>query len=439
MVFSFTLMATFYFFFNQKLYITIILSLLSLWQIITLLRNIFIVQKEIQQFTDAIRYRDLTQHFDVNKAAINVKNLRNNFNIISKEFTKLSKDKELQYQYLQNVLNIIDSGIISYNATTGNILWINSYLKDLLDMPAFKNISFLENKLPLLYKEIENLSSGKNALVNIAVNENTLKIIIAASTFISENEKFKLIAVQNIREVLDVTETEAWNKLLRVLTHEIMNSVAPIHSLSGTLEERIEAIALSEKIPASYIKDIQTAISTIKNRSDGLLRFAESYRSLNKISSLNLSYVLVRDIFESLVTLMEPTFEKKDVELEIVLKDTNIHVYCDKGLTEQALINLLLNALEAVEITENALVTLSAQKNKKDQVEITVADNGKGISKDMTEKIFIPFFSTRKSGNGVGLSLCKQIMLLHKSTVEVNSVIGNGTTFALIFPDKMDN
>jgi len=163
------------------------------------------------------------------------------------------------------------------------------------------------------------------------------------------------------------------------------------------------------------------------------LKFAETYRNLNKITTPNLKKVFVRDIFENLQQLMQPTLDQKKIDIEIILMDTELVLYIDASLIEQVLINLLVNGIEAVKEKTNAKVILSAFLASSRKTVIKVADNGIGMNDEVMDKIFIPFFTTKKNGSGIGLSLCKQIMMLHKGTIQVQSNEGEGTAFILQF------
>ena len=179
--------------------------------------------------------------------------------------------------------------------------------------------------------------------------------------------------------------------------------------------------------------DLEVGIETIKRRSEGLLKFAETYRNLNKITAPNLRKMYVRDLFENLNQLMAPTLEQKNIELEIILKDPDLMLEADTNLVEQVLINLVVNAIEAVKDKKTPRIILSAYLAANFRTVIKVADNGTGMPEEVVEKIFIPFFSTKKSGSGIGLSLCKQIMMLHRGNIQVQSVEGEGTAFLLQF------
>jgi two-component system, NtrC family, nitrogen regulation sensor histidine kinase NtrY len=217
------------------------------------------------------------------------------------------------------------------------------------------------------------------------------------------------------------------------MTHEIMNSVAPISSLADTLKNRIKQAAEEKEHAVTSMEDIELGINTIKRRSEGLLKFAETYRNLSKVTNPNLKAIPVMDLFENLHHLMEPTLQQKKIELEVVMKDPGLVVDADLNLLEQVMINLIVNAIDAVKEKEHPRIILSAEKNKGSRTEIRVADNGYGMSAEVMENIFVPFFSTKKSGSGIGLSLCKQIMMLHKGNIQVQSREGEGSVFTLQF------
>ena len=211
----------------------------------------------------------------------------------------------------------------------------------------------------------------------------------------------------------------------------IMNSIAPISFLADSIKNRLES--LDKRLDSdNTLIDLELGISTIKKRSEGLLKFAETYRNLNKITKPNLQKLYVRDLFENLHLLMQITLLQKNIELEIILKDPNLIFEADSTLIEQVLINLLVNAIEAVKNITNPRITLYAEYSSEKTI-IKIIDNGVGIDEELQDKIFIPFFSTRKTGSGIGLTLCKQIMMLHNGNIQVISKAGQGSNFVLQF------
>lgn len=387
---------------------------------------------ELQQFVESVHYRDFSRRFDEKNAPVALQPMRRGFNEITSTFKLISKEKETQFVYLQKILELVDTGILSYEHATGDVMWMNEALKQMLHVPYIKNMQSLARRDEVLYNEIIAIMPGEKKVTSMKGDKVSVKVLLSATAFQTDNKKYKLIAFQNINEALEETESKAWQKLLNVMTHEIMNSVAPISSLADTLKNRLQ-LAVSDLKKTGPVDDLEVGIETIKRRSEGLLKFAETYRNLNKITKLTLEKVHVRDLFETLHHLMEPTLDKKNIELEIILKDPELKVEADVNLVEQVLINLVVNAAEAVKDVIEPRILLSAYITPANRVLIKIADNGTGMPEELIDKIFIPFFSTRKTGSGIGLSLCKQIMLLHKGTIQVQSKEGEGTAFLLLF------
>jgi two-component system, NtrC family, nitrogen regulation sensor histidine kinase NtrY len=416
----------------------VLVFVVIIYQVWELLRFITKSNFELDQFIESIHYRDFSRHFDVKNAPEPVKDLRKGFNEINSTFKLISREKEMQYIYLQKILELVETGIISYEVESGELIWMNDSFKKIMGIPYLKTIHSLEKRDAQLYQDILSLKPKENKITSIVTDKNAIKILLSATAFQTDDKIYKLIAFQNVNEVVDETESQAWRKLLSVMTHEIMNSIAPISSLADTLNYRLSALNSQQtdnsKISPYLLDDLQVGIETIQKRSEGLLKFAETYRNLNKITTLNLKKVYARDLFENLYQLMHPTLEAKNIELEIILKNPDLQLDVDTNLIEQALINLLVNAIEAVKEVEHAKkIQLSAYISPNNKTILKVADNGSGMSEEVLDKIFIPFFSTRKSGSGIGLSLCKQIMMLHKGHIQVQSTEGEGTAFSLQF------
>ncbi|SIQ82388.1 sensor histidine kinase [Pontibacter lucknowensis] len=404
-------------------------------QVVDLLRFLRKTQTEFNQFIESVHYRDFSRHFDEQHAYTQLQPLRKGFNEINSTFKTITLEKETQYHNLQKVMELVDTGILSYNMDNGEVVLMNESLRKLLHVPFMKTIHYLSKRDEALYESILDLEPGHTRIATAHTShfeKNTTKVLLSATALQNEGNRYKLVAFQNVNEALDETESQAWQKLLNVLTHEIMNSVAPISSLADTLKNRLQETQ-STGITADDLEDLEIGISTIKQRSEGLLRFAETYRNLNKITKLNLDTVYVKDLFSNLQRLMLPTLAQKGIQLETNLANPYIALHADPTLLDQVLINLLVNAMEAVKTVEAPKITLAAYSSPDEKTVIKVMDNGTGMSQEVQEKIFIPFFSTRKQGSGIGLSLCKQIVLLHRGTIQVQSAPGEGTTFMLRF------
>jgi two-component system nitrogen regulation sensor histidine kinase NtrY len=401
------------------------LGVLALLQVTELLRFLTRSNRELASFLLSVRYHDFSRHFNEKDPGQGL--LRAAFNELNRTYKQLSFEKEAQYHYLRNLLELVNTGILSYD-DKGEIKWMNDSLKKMLGIPYLKSIHSLLYRDTSLYQVLRSLSPGENRLIEIAGRE-PKKVLLSASQFKLEEGLFVIVAFQNINQALEETETQAWQKLLRVLNHEIMNSIAPIASLADTLRRRMEA---TENDP-ELISDLQSGIEVIQNRSENLLRFAETYRHLSKLSEPTLAEVSVIQLFENIEILLEQQLETQGIELDVSIRPAELSLRADASLVEQVLLNLVLNAIEAVNQQSEAIIRLSGYLSDVHRPVIEVADNGQGIPAEVLDKIFIPFFTTKKTGSGIGLSLSKQIMQLHKGNLTVKSQEGQGSIFRMVF------
>jgi nitrogen fixation/metabolism regulation signal transduction histidine kinase len=386
----------------------------------------------MDDFLESVKYRDFSRLFVENSGPFDLRKLNKGFNDVNRIIREINNEKEAQYLYLKKILELIETGIIAYHIKTGEVLWVNDSFKKNLNIPSLKSIHFIEKRNPGLFDNIFNNHHVNGNSIAIEVNNEKVNFLISSSSFQISDDAFKLIVIQNIDDTLNRTQSEAWKKLLSVMTHEIMNSIAPISSLAETLQSKVR---LSIKDPVNQpleINDLETGIESIKKRSEGLLKFAKTYRSLNKTIKLNLSKTPPNELFKNIKILMQPSLENKDIELDFKIDNPDMQIEMDTYLLEQVLINLILNSVEACKEIEKPKIVLSAQENIDGSSIISVADNGNGIPKEIIEDIFIPFFSTKKNGSGIGLSLCKQIIMLHNGKIQVKSAVGKGTKISLV-------
>jgi nitrogen fixation/metabolism regulation signal transduction histidine kinase len=293
---------------------------------------------EIDDFFESVKYRDFSRRFVEELGPRDIRKLHKGFNEVNQVVREINAKKEVQYLYLQKILEMVDIGIIAYNLETGQVLWANDTIKNTLDMPSFKNVSFVAKRKPALYADVFDSYHPKAGSVTINVNNENLKVLISDTVFHIEEENYKLIVLQNIDETLNKNESEAWKKLLSVMTHEIMNSIAPISSLADTINKQVE---LSIQEPGTFPlekEDLQAGIMSIKKRSEGLMKFAKTYRSLSKVTQLNLEKVYVHELFESIRHLMLPLLKDKHIEVTFNEQVTNLHVEIDSYLIEQGLL-----------------------------------------------------------------------------------------------------
>ena len=399
-------------------------------QTVELIRYFSRLEVEMKQFTAAVHYRDFTQSYSIKRSPVLLKELRIAFNEVNMSFQQLNAEKEIQYQHLKMILEMIDTGILSYDQD-GEIQWMNESFRKLLALPALKHLSGLFTRNPDLKTLLDESTTGNKRLIKLQTGGSVLTVLTSVAKFKINGKINYLLAVKNINEAVEETETLAWQKLLRVLTHEIMNSVAPITSLAETLKQRIDTL---DVLPSTEVlADMSLSIEVIRSRSQGLMKFADTYRSISRITQPSLSVVLIADLFKQIERLMNFDFEQQQVQFNFSLRESNLTLTIDVSLIEQVILNLIINAIDATRHLHEKKIRMQGYLTEQGKVVIEIADNGTGIPVEILDTIFVPFFTTKKDGSGIGLSLSKQIMQLHKGTILVESEKSKGSIFKLVF------
>jgi len=412
--------------------------LVLLAQVWELFRYLTRSNNELAKFLQAVQQRDFSQRFHEGHPNASLGHLHQAFNRISDTFRQLHIEKEAQFRYMQTILQMIDTGIMAIDEGRGEVEWTNDACKKILSIPYLKRIEGLAPRYPQLHQALIELRPGESRLLKIRLPGGPTQLLLSATPFSLQHRSLLLVALRNVSATVDATETEAWQKLLRVMTHEIMNSVAPIASLADTLERHLLAARHTYATTADaapgmeLLQDTQEGIAIIKNRSEGLLRFAHFYRNLNKSQQIQRTTVYVQELFGSIDRLMRPRLEAEGIALRYDVSSPDLVLQADVNLLEQVLINLLVNAQRAVRSRPDPQILLLARRQENGRVLIEVRDNGCGIPEELLDNIFIPFFTSHKEGSGIGLSLAKHIMLLHKGSIQVESREGVGTVFKLV-------
>jgi len=400
---------------------------------------IFYVEKtnrDLARLFQSIKYEDFAQTFRDDHRGPSFSALKAAFTDVINAFRQARAEKEEHYRYLQTIVQHIGIGLIAFQPN-GKVELINTAAKKILKIPRLKNISSLEHLSKDLVTTLFNLKPREKALVKIENENELLHLALYATEFKLHGQKYSLVSIQNIRSELEEKELEAWQKLIRVLTHEIMNSITPIVSLISTLNELIHESYqnqnIKEELHPEYLKDIDQALNTIKKRSKGLLHFVNAYRNLTLIPKPKFQIFSIKDLFFRVEKLMEQNLKNKAINFETEVEPESLELTGDPELIEQVLINLLLNSLQAVKEVKNSWIKLEAHLDERGRIIIQVKDNGPGILEENIEKIFIPFFSTKEGGSGIGLSLSRQIMRLHNGSIGVHSEQNVETVFTLRF------
>ena len=432
-----TFLLFFYLIFQTKLYATLfIIGAFIFYQIYALIHYVDKTNRYLTRFFQSIKNEDFSQSYKDIGLGPSFASLQASLTDVSNAFRKTRAEKEEHYRYLHTIVQHVGIGLIAFQPD-GEVELINNAAKRLLKVPRLKNINSLEFLSRPLVDTLFHLKPREKALVKVENNNELLCLFLYATGFKLRGQKYSLVSIQNIHSELEEKEIEAWQKLIHVLTHEIVNSITPIASLASTINELIkESYKIEpsgEKINTEALTDIHHAAETIQKRSRGLLNFIDAYRNLTFIKKPNFQIVTVKELFDRAEKLMQTNIKNKDICFKVSIEPQNLELTADPELIEQVLINLLLNALQAVEEQKKAMIDLDAHLDVRGRIIIQVRDNGPGISEEYMEKIFIPFFSTKKGGSGIGLSLSRQIMRLHHGSIGVHSEPNVQTVFTLRF------
>lgn len=416
-------------FFNQ-----IILGLIFVIQVGELVRFVNHTNRELTKLFYAIRHSDFSITFKSPVLGKSFKELRESMIEIIHAYKQVKIEKEAQFHFLQMLVNQLHIGIIAIE-NNETITLINPTAQRMIGADGVRNWKLLQQISPLFAREIEQLGENGKKLIEMKSTGESYFTSAAVSTLIILDKPLKLITLQNINSEIEQKEIEAWHKLIRILTHEIMNSVTPIASLTETMESFLERKDGSEKqldeLKQETISDIRFSLKTIQKRTEGLLQFVENYRKLTKVPKPSLEKIELEPFILSVTKLMEHEFVRRNVKLHLTLTD-GLEINADPVLIEQVLINIMTNGLHAVAGADDPTISVATSLMDRHAI-ITISDNGKGIASKELSEIFIPFFTTKKHGSGIGLSLSKQIMAVHGGSIRVKSELNVGTSFSLHF------
>jgi signal transduction histidine kinase len=352
--------------------------------------------------------------------------LYNAFNLITGKFRNIRSEKEAQHQFLLALVEQVDTVLICFD-DEGRTILMNDALRKLLHksyLPSIESLSKVDNHL---YETLLNYVPGTRQLLKIQVENDLLQLTIVGTVLQSNNQTLRLFSFHNINTELDVQEMRSWEKLIKILTHEIMNSVSPVVSLAATTGDIIRTATGLEE---STREDMQQAIGAIEKRSELLLDFTRKYRQLTRIPTPDLEDFDIKELLERLIVLHTAEIEEKSINVVKQFPSHKAIIKGDESMLEQAFINLIKNGLQALEGHQEPKLEINLRKDGS-KIVIQIADNGDGIEETMLDQIFVPFFTTKTEGSGIGLSLGRQIILLHHGSINVSSQLGKGTVFTI--------
>lgn len=386
--------------------------------------------RNFKRFLEAINYSDFSQSFTDKNLGKSFSELSQAFTQVVEKFQKARAEKEKSFRYMNTIVQYINNGLISFDQE-GNVDFINRAAKKILNIRFLKNIQSFKTKNPNLYQLMKKIRHGEKLVKKISINNDTKQMAFSGYEFKVGDKELKLLSIQDIHNLLEDKELEAWQKLIRVLTHEIMNSLTPISSLSSTTFDLIQEIEVQDDPLKEKLLDIKDALNTIHKRSEGLTDFVKAYRSLTLIPKPEFQIISVSSLFSRVYKILKPKLQEQGISFERIIDPESLEISADPSLMDQVLINLLLNSIYALKETQKPQIELKCFLGDSGKVVIQVIDNGSGILEKNLGKIFVPFYSTKKS-SGIGLSFCKQIMKLHNGQIKVAST-QNSITFSLYF------
>jgi len=356
------------------------------------------------------------------------------FEKLSKVIISLRNEAQINYQYIQTIVNQINTSIICVDESN-KIVLSNSSSNTLFNKNVLRNIDSLQISNEDLPALLRNFKINEKKLIKIKICDELCNYSVQLAEFKLLKNRYRLFSFHNVQSELEQNELESWQKLTRVMAHEIMNSAIPISNLSGLVYNKLfnEKDEFIKSINKDQEEDVKEGLQTIESRSKGLVNFVEATRNFTKMPKPELNELKVVNLINRTESLLKVKLLENKIDFKVNIESDELKIIADKSLIEQVLINLLVNAIDAVQESDNPAIKIDVLKNKENHTFISIEDNGKGIEEDNLENIFIPFFTTKREGSGIGLSLAKQIMFLHKGSINVRSIPQIGTKFVLSF------
>lgn len=422
-------------FFSDNIILSVLILLLLIAQTVSLINYTNHTNRKIAYFFDAIKNEDFTLRFPEKLSLKSLEELNHSLNMLNTMIQDIHIKKQIQEQYYQEIIKQSDIGIMTINKK-GHILFANKKIEELLSYRPLNHIKQLNQVDPDLYELFSKLMPFERKLVQLS-NEREKKQLALKSTALALNkEELLLVVAQDIHQELDEKETDSWVRLIRVLTHEIMNTITPITSISESIlkyyKSENELVSL-EDFNKEHIKNTVRGLEVIKEQGGDLMLFVESYRSFLNLPPPDKALVPAQKIMNKVKVLLEQEGKNGSITIETIIKPEEIELFIDEKQISQVLVNLGKNAAQSMGEQENGLIKITTGTNSKGVKYIEVWDNGPGISPELIDEIFVPFFTTKKSGTGIGLSLSKQIMHLHGGNLIAHSVQSEYTSFVLSF------
>jgi two-component system nitrogen regulation sensor histidine kinase NtrY len=391
-------------------------------------------ERKLTTFLQSLKQNDFSLSFPENSKSHDY-DLHHAFNQLNDTFKNLRSEKESQHQLLQVVVEHAAVPLICFEENKDDVYLINNAAKTLFQIPFLQKIDSLwrvDRSLPDFLKEVQD---GEKASFKLAIQGKSISLSVTSRHLVFQNKNLKLIALTDVSSELTAKEAEAWQKLLRVLTHEISNSAIPLSTLSSYIFEMVnEAEAENRELTREDRADLLDSLRTIGERSKSLKEFVTNFKNVNQIAEPILEKISVREIVNEITRLFTQECFNENITLQFDGSKSDYTISADKNLTMQVLINLMKNAIESLaNLKAEKHIKIYVDKTGNHFVNIHISDSGCGIAVEDIDQIFIPFYSTKTGGSGIGLSISQQIMQKQKGNIVVQSSPGRGSVFTLNF------
>ncbi len=409
--------------------IVFVLLIAELWRFVSR------TNREVARFLDAVRFADYSQRFDFDKAGSGFAELGRTFTRIIDEMRERRSDQESGMRRLRALIEHIPVPLITVHADDAITLQ-NNAARRLFGATHVTRVNDLRQFGRGFARAVDEAIPGDRQLVTFTVEGAEYQLTLAATEIIIDGDRERLISLQDIQSEIDATQAEAWQDLVRVLTHEIMNSITPVTSLAQTASELVDDVVREtgpESPIAEELEDVQSAVATVARRSDSLLQFIDSYRQITRLAPPEKKRVALADLFETVTSLAEAEWDDPGVALSSAVEPSGLYVYADRDLLEPVLLNLLRNAWQATKGIDGPRIEIRGRLNRRGNTVIEIEDNGHGVPAEIATKIFVPFFTTRERGSGVGLALARQVMIAHGGFIRLGQHDAAGALFTLTF------
>jgi len=420
---------------NTELWFTIFgVGVILLAALFSLYYYIDRMKEDINRFMIAVKTQDSTINFRAKSYKSSFPELYRSFDDIIQVHKRIQLEKESMFQLIKTILEQVPVGVIvlkpvEKDVEKAEIVFFNMAASNLLQVPAYKYWHRLKNHRPEFAEQVRDILEGGKKFIELRIQDKLTQLSTELIPLNLHNTDHIIISFQNIKDEIEQKESEAWNRLIGVISHEILNSITPISSLSDTVSSMVDG---KDHLDMEDLEDLKPALLTIKRRSEGLLDFVKDYRLMAELPTPVLQSHTIGEILQHIKILMQPFASGKNIDLRVVQTSSKISLRLDIKLIEQALINLVTNSIYAVENIEDPFIEIG-YRLEHNRLYLDVLDNGKGIDNELAKKVFIPFFTTRKNGSGIGLTITRNIMKMHHGSIEIQSQPFERTVFSLVF------